>query len=160
MNYHKIDFCNMNNGDGLRVVVWLSGCDHHCKGCFNPETWAADSGSLFGMAQIKKITDYLQEDWCSGITLTGGDPLFPANRDEILDLCKMLKKYYPNKTIWLYTGYLIEDLLKEEKTKQILDYIDVLCDGQFVEEQKSPDKHWVGSENQRVINLVEMRKDK
>lgn len=149
MNYIKIDTCNMNNGDGLRCVVWLSGCNHHCKNCFNPETWDENCGDEFGEIQQNVIYETLQQDWCSGITFTGGDPLFPKNIEQLLQLCKNIKKKFPKKTIWVYTGYSYDDV-------SLLDgfnNIDVLVDGEFVEELKSPLAKWVGSYNQRVIDV-------
>lgn len=149
MNYIKIDTCNMNNGDGLRCVVWLSGCNHHCKNCFNPETWDENYGDEFGEIQQNIIYETLQQDWCSGITFTGGDPLFPKNIEQLLQLCKNIKKKFPKKTIWVYTGYSYDDV-------SLLDgfnNIDVLVDGEFVEELKSPLAKWVGSYNQRVIDV-------
>lgn len=153
MNYHKIDICNMDNGDGLRVVLWVSGCSHYCKGCFNPQTWDINSGDLFGDEQVDLITYALSQDWCTGLTLTGGDPMFPQNRELIYHLCIDLKNKYPTKTIWLYTGYTLEELnlLNDTTVNGILKNIDVLVDGQFIENCKSPDKHWVGSSNQRVL---------
>lgn len=157
MNYHKIDNCNMNNGAGIRVVLWVSGCSHHCPGCFNAQTWDEYSGDQFGPEQLAMIKDALKEDWCSGITLSGGDPLFWTNRKDIKLLCKELKEEFPTKTIWLYTGYVYEELIKmatiDTNVSVILKTIDVLCDGRFIEERKSPDKHWVGSDNQRVIDM-------
>lgn len=153
MNYQKIDFCNMNNGDGLRVVIWVSGCNHHCKGCFNPETWDCECGLPLGVEEINKILHYLRQNWCSGITLTGGDPLFSQNRNDVLALCYILKQNYPEKTIWLYTGYTLDQIKENNDMSKILRFVDVLCDGPFIEEQKSPDKPWVGSENQQVIYL-------
>lgn len=155
MNYHKIDICNMDNGDGLRVVLWVSGCNHYCPGCFNAETWDVCGGDPFGQEQIELIEYALSQDWCSGLTLTGGDCLFPQNRQCICKLCTNLKLKYPNKTIWLYTGYTYEELLEsdDQMVKCILNDIDVLVDGPFIEDLKSPDEHWVGSSNQKIITL-------
>ena len=148
MNYFKIDNCNMNNGDGLRCVVWVSGCTHHCKGCFNPETWDSKNGAQWGEEQTNFVLETLKQDWCSGITFTGGDPLFHTNIETIQKLCILIKNKFPQKTIWVYTGNRFEDI-----PKVFLQYIDVIADGTFEEHLKSPDKHWVGSSNQRVIDV-------
>lgn len=137
----------MNNGDGLRVVVWISGCNHYCSGCFNPETWDVCGGDEFGDAQLGMIYEALSQDWCSGLTLTGGDPLFPQNREDVLDLCKKIKDDFPNKTIWLYTGFTYEEISNEE----ILNYVDVLVDGPFIKELADPFFHWRGSTNQKIL---------
>ena len=152
MNYLKIDTCNMNNGDGLRCVVWVSGCEHECKNCFNPETWNKDNGDEFTGTQWELICNVLQQDWCSGITFTGGDPFHPCNFEEIFELCTGLKEKFPTKTIWVYTGYSL-DGYKLKLSHKIFEYIDVLVDGEYVDNLKSPFKHWVGSSNQRVIDI-------
>lgn len=139
----------MNNGDGLRCVVWLSGCEHHCKGCFNPETWDKNNGDNFGHKQLMTIYDALSQPWCSGITFTGGDPLHPCNIKNVIALCQDIKAQFPTKNIWLYTGYLFEQVRYDIKNAGI----DVLIDGEFQVENKSPFAHWVGSSNQRVIDV-------
>lgn len=149
MNYQKIDKCNMNNGSGLRVVVWLSGCNHYCNGCFNPETWDSNHGDLFSEEQLNVICDALKEDWCQGLTLTGGDPMYEYNVKDVLTLCKHIKKHFPDKNIWLYTGNTWDEI----KDSELMGYIDVLVDGEYQIENNSPDKHWVGSTNQRVIDV-------
>lgn len=161
MNYHKIDICNMDNGDGLRVCLWVAGCNHCCKGCFNQQTWDVRSGDLFEFPQIKLIKYALSQDWCEGLTLTGGDPLFPQNREQISNICESLKSEFPTKTIWLYTGFIYNELVKNDDIhiNAILKNIDILVDGSYIEELKSPDKHWVGSSNQRVINVQESLKE-
>ena len=161
MNYHKIDICNMDNGNGLRCVIWVSGCSHCCKGCFNRQTWNVNSGDLFDDKQIEMIEYALSQDWCFGITITGGDPLFEQNRASICSLCKNIKAKFPDKTIWVYTGYTYEELLdmKDTTINDIIKYIDILVDGVFIEELKSPNKHWVGSSNQRVISIKESIKE-
>lgn len=155
MNYHKIDICNMDNGDGLRVCLWVAGCNHRCKGCFNQQTWDMHSGDLFEFPQIELIKYALSQDWCEGLTLTGGDPLFPPNREQISNMCESLKSEFPTKTIWLYTGFTYDELVKNDDAhiNIIFKNIDILVDGSYVEKLKSPDKHWVGSKNQRVIDV-------
>lgn len=148
MNYLKIDNCNMNNGSGLRIVVWVSGCDHHCHNCFNPETWDADAGDPITPIIANYILEGLSHDWCSGITFTGGDPLYSFNYLTTIQLCKEIKEKYPDKSIWVYTGGNYDDFDKND-----LQYIDVLVDGEYIDCLKTPDKHWAGSNNQRVIDV-------
>lgn len=159
MNYHKIDNCNMNNGDGVRVVLWVSGCSHHCRDCFNEQTWKQDSGELFTDNQLSFILDSLQKDWCTGLTLSGGDPLFENNLTKIYEICGIIKKKYPQKTIWIYSGYTYEEAIKNPLRKKILEYCDVMVDGRFISELKSPDKQWVGSSNQRIIDIPQTLKE-
>lgn len=149
MRYHNITHDDMLNGDGLRVVLWVSGCNHHCKGCQNPETWNPKVGLEFTEKEEKEIFDQLDQDYISGITLSGGDPLFPDNREPIKELCLKIKKKYPTKNIWLYTGYLYEDV--KEFTDTFLGDGDVVVDGKY--ERELPKADWVGSNNQRVIRL-------
>lgn len=155
MNYHNIDPCNMLNGVGIRVVLWVSGCDKDCPGCFNKETHDKFSGIKFDYDALKEIMYDLDDDYVDGITITGGDPLFKDNRDVILGLVKYIKEHMPEKTIWMYTGFLYEEV----KDLEILDYVDVLCDGPYIYYLNSPKKHWVGSENQRVIDINRTRKE-
>ena len=157
MNYHDIKKVNMLNGDGLRVVLWVSGCNHYCKNCFNPETWDANSGLLFDENAMQEIREELSKGYCAGITFSGGDPLYPRNRKKIKEIISEIKKDYPDKNMWLYTGYKYEDLLEESKDdiylKYIINNIDILIDGEFEKDKLSPDKHWVGSSNQRIIDM-------
>lgn len=147
MRYHNITKDDMLNGDGLRVVLWVSGCKHHCKGCQNPLTWNPNHGLEFDDKAEDEILLELGKDYVSGLTLSGGDPLYPTNRPQILDLVKKVKFLYPEKTIWLYTGYEYEDIADLE----ILQYIDVLVDGKY--DKNLPPADWRGSNNQRVIRL-------
>lgn len=151
MRYHNISKDDILNGNGLRVVLWVSGCSHGCKGCQNPVTWNPDDGILFDDAAKKEIFEQLDKDYIDGVTFSGGDPLHYRNRYEVFELCKEIRQKYPSKTIWLYTGYLYEQI----KDWNILKYVDVLCDGEFVEELKDSKLHWVGSSNQRVMELRE-----
>lgn len=153
MNYHKIITDDQLNGDGLRVVLFVSGCDHHCKGCQNPQTWDQNSGQEFTNKEKEKILQMLSEDYISGITLSGGDPLHPNNIDCICDIVRSIRKKYNNsKDIWLYTGYKYEDILPFLKDK-LLKNIDVLVDGEFIEELADKKYKWAGSTNQRVIDV-------
>lgn len=149
MNYHNITKDDMLNGEGLRVVLWVSGCSHHCKNCQNPITWDPDDGLPFDEAAKAELFAELEKPYISGITLSGGDPLYCGNRGAIGELVKEIKTKFPKKNIWLYTGYTweaISDLL-------FLPYIDVLIDGKFVESLKDTKLHWRGSSNQRIIDV-------
>lgn len=151
MRYHDITKDDMKNGDGLRVVLWLSGCGHRCPGCQNPVTWNPEDGLLFGGAAKREIEDQLEKLYISGITFSGGDPLFPGNAEEVTWYCRELKERFPQKTIWLYTGEAWEDI----RDREIMQYIDVLVDGRFEMEKQDNKLHWRGSSNQRVIAVQE-----
>ena len=149
MNYHNITKTDMLNGDGLRVVLWVSGCDHACKGCQNPQTWSVHSGIPFDEDAKKELFEELSKDYVSGITFSGGDPFHTSNRNEVLELIKEIKVKFPNKTIWVYTGYTWEHI----KDLAIMKYIDVLVDGRFVEELADVNYPYAGSTNQKVIDV-------
>lgn len=152
MNYHNITKDDMKNGDGLRVVLWLAGCSHHCPNCQNPVTWDPDDGILFDKNAKKELLDIVSQDYISGITFSGGDPLFESNREEVYDLIEYIKSVYPNKTVWLYTGYTFSDLRKFVPIG-ILNKIDVIVDGPYIEKFRDTTLKWRGSSNQRVINV-------
>lgn len=154
MRYHNITKDDMLNGDGLRVVLWVAGCEHHCTGCQNPVTWDPEGGLEMTTSELMEIAEQLSKDYISGITFSGGDPLHPANRDEIHQIAKWCKIKYPTKTIWCYTGYLFEKV----KKLQVMQYIDVLVDGRFVQELADVKYKWAGSTNQRVIDVQETLK--
>ena len=156
MRYHDITKDDMKNGDGLRAVLWVSGCEHACPGCQNPITWDPDDGLIFDEKAKEELFDILSKDYISGLTLSGGDPLFPGNRSDILKLLKEVKESFPEKTVWCYTGYTYEDIKDLEHMK----YIDVLVDGRFIESLKDNKYEWAGSTNQRVIRLNEMTKER
>lgn len=147
-NVAKIKKYCIANGDGLRTAVFFSGCDHHCKGCFNRELWNYDYGKPFDMEEILSTID----EHTSGISLLGGDPLCGDNAITSILLCKEFKKRFPDKTIWLWTGYLYE-YIQTSPFKEILDYIDVLIDGPFEEDKYEFGLKWRGSTNQRIIKL-------
>ncbi len=149
MRYHNITKDDMLNGDGLRVVLWVAGCDHGCRGCQNPITWDPNGGLEFDEAAEQEIFDQLEKSYIAGVTFSGGDPLYWGNVHDITALAKKIKEKYPKKTIWLYTGSLWENLQKME----ILKYLDVLVDGEFVEAKKDVSLQWKGSSNQRVIDV-------
>lgn len=143
----------MVNGDGLRTVIWIAGCDRKCPGCFSPYTHDFQAGVEFDDAAKAELVKDLSEDWCAGITWLGGEPLHPVNFPEVLALAKEIHERYPNKTQWLYTGYTYNEIINNTIMSEILNYIDVLCDGPFIQELKDPNLKWVGSSNQNVINI-------
>ena len=149
MRYHNITKDDMLNGDGLRIVLWVSGCSHCCKGCHNPITWDSNAGIPFSDETKEEIKNKLKEDYISGITFSGGDPLYFTNRSEITRFAKEIKENFPDKTIWLYTGFLWEDICEEE----VFRYVDVCVDGPFIAEEKDSLLMWKGSRNQRVIDV-------
>jgi len=155
MRYHDITKDDMKNGDGLRVVLWLSGCEHACQGCHNPVTWDPDDGLIFDEKAKAEVFELLSRDYISGITLSGGDPLFPGNRAEVLDLLKEIREKFPLKTVWCYTGYTYEEI----EALEHLDYIDVLVDGKYIEILKDNQYHWAGSINQRIIDVKRSKKE-
>lgn len=152
MNYHNITKDDMKNGDGLRVVLWVAGCSHHCPNCQNPVTWDPDDGILFDKNARKELLDIISQDYISGITFSGGDPLFESNREEVYELIEYIKSVYPNKTVWLYTGYTFNDL-KKFVPIGVLNKIDVIVDGPYIEKFRDTTLKWRGSSNQRVINV-------
>lgn len=152
MNYHNITTDDMKNGDGLRVVLWVAGCSHHCKNCHNPVTWDPNGGIPFTDDTFKELIDDLDHDYISGLTLSGGDPLYPDNLYVVSQVVR-LKHAFPDKTIWIYTGYVWEDLIQDKKILDILKLTDVLVDGEYVEALKDPKYEWAGSTNQRVIDV-------
>jgi len=163
VRYHNITHADMLNGEGLRVVLWVSGCSHHCKACQNPITWNPDDGLIFDEEAKKEIFNDLEEDWCSGITLSGGDPLYIGNRKEIAKLVSEIKKKYPDKTIWSYTGYTWDELMNEKEEdkdlNKILKNIDVLLDGKFKLKLADIKLHYVGSSNQNIIDVKKSLKN-
>lgn len=149
MRYHNITKDDMLNGDGLRVVLWVAGCNHCCKECHNPITWDPNGGLEFDEAAKQEIFDELEKDYIHGITFSGGDPLHIANAYDVTKLAEEIREKYPNKSIWLYTGSMWEEV----KHLKIMQYLDVLVDGEFVVAKKDVNLHWVGSSNQRVIDV-------
>ena len=147
MNYGKIKPCDVANGEGVRVSLFVSGCPHHCKGCFNQELWDHDAGERFDCDTIFDIVTLCSKDYIAGLSLLGGEPLDPNNIHQVEVLCSTFKRRFPNKTIWCYTGYRWEAV----KHLEIMKYIDILVDGQFVEGLKDPRLKFRGSSNQRII---------
>ncbi|HCR73632.1 MAG TPA: anaerobic ribonucleoside-triphosphate reductase activating protein, partial [Ruminococcus sp.] len=149
MRFHDISRDNMLNGDGLRAVLWVAGCSHQCKDCHNPITWDINGGVPFDEAAEKELFEALSPSYISGITFSGGDPLHIKNRDEVGRLIEKIHNEMPSKTIWLYTGYLWEEIMQLDFIK----YVDVIVDGEFISELKDNKLHWRGSSNQRVIDV-------
>ena len=159
MNYADIKKIDVANGEGVRVSVFVSGCNHHCKGCFNQCAWDFNYGKKFTEKEEQQIIDYMNHDYISGLSLLGGEPLEPKNQEGLLPLVKKVKEKFPDKNIWCYTGYLFDqELLSEsrarcEVTDELLSYIDVLVDGKFIEELKDLSLKFRGSSNQRIIDV-------
>ena len=152
MNYHDIKHDDMNNGPGLRVTLFVSSCDHYCNGCQNPETWDTKSGIPFDNTAIEEIFEQLDNDYISGITFSGGDPLNENNRVEVCSLIHQIRlKYGKSKSIWIYTGYTWEEIVNT--LTPILLGIDVLIDGMFEKDLADVNYHWAGSTNKRVIDV-------
>lgn len=151
MRYHNITHDDMLNGDGLRVVLWVAGCTHQCEQCQNPITWDIEGGIPFDEAAREEIFAELQKDYISGITFSGGDPLHPENRGEIAALIREIRETFPQKTIWLYTGFVWDEV----KNLPYIADVDVLVDGPFQIDKLDVKLHWRGSSNQRVINVKE-----
>ena len=149
MRYHNITKDDMLNGDGLRVVLWVAGCEHCCKGCQNPLTWDPDGGLPFDDSAKAEIFEQLDQPYIEGITFSGGDPLHCANRDGVKTLAAEIKEKYPEKTIWMYTGDVWENIVNYP----VLKYVDVLVDGEFEQDKKDVTLMWKGSSNQRVIDV-------
>lgn len=161
MNYAEIKNCDIANGPGVRVTLFVSGCSHHCEGCFNEETWDFQYGEPFTQEVADSILEMLAPDYIAGLTLLGGEPLEPGNRKALLPLLRAVKEKYPGKDIWCYTGYLFErDVLEKfcaqwEGMKEFLSYLDVIVDGEFILEQKDISLQFKGSRNQRIIRVQE-----
>ena len=153
MNYAKINPTDIANGTGVRVSLFVSGCRIRCPGCFNPEAQSFTYGQEFTTETIRYILELLAPDHIAGLTVLGGEPLDPKNRMDVQILLMDAKKAYPNKNIWVYTGYLYEDL----KGLSITKYIDVLVDGAFIEAQKDISLKFRGSRNQRLIDVKSSR---
>ncbi|MCC6094281.1 MAG: anaerobic ribonucleoside-triphosphate reductase activating protein [Eubacterium sp.] len=159
MNYANIKECDIANGPGVRVSLFVSGCRHHCKGCFNAVTWDFHYGEPFTERTAQKILDALKPDYIQGFSLLGGEPFEPENQQVLVKLLKQIRKAYPQKDIWCYTGYTYDtDLQKGGRvytgvTDEMLSYIDLIVDGEFVEAQKDVTLLFRGSRNQRLIGL-------
>ena len=159
MNYAKIYRADIANGYGFRVSLFVSGCARNCKGCFNKEAQDPAFGKPFDDKAKQKIFKELEHDWCRGLSLLGGESLskLSDNRKVIIELAKEVKEKFPDKTIFLWSGYLFDEILNNESMKDILKYIDVLIDGPFIEELKDMTLKWRGSSNQHIIDVDKWR---
>lgn len=161
MNYADIKRCDVANGPGVRASVFVSGCTHHCKNCFNQVTWDFNYGQPFTDKEIDLVLSYLAPSYISGLTVLGGEPLEHSNQQGLIPLLKKVRETYPEKTIWCFSGYDFEKdimgrMYKEwTETKEMLSYIDILVDGEFVEELKNLSLRFRGSSNQRIIMVPE-----
>lgn len=161
MNYHNITYPDQNNGPGLRVVIWVSGCSHHCLECQNPQTWDKNSGIIFDNSAKEEIIEQLKNNYISGVTWSGGDPMHKDNVETVLKFTEKIHDLFPEKNIWLYTGYTFEEIMNDTnfKRKQLLDLCDVLVDGEYKKELRDISLHWCGSSNQRVIDVKNTLKE-
>ena len=165
MHFGQILKCDCANGSGIRLTLFVSGCTNHCAGCFQKETWDFDFGHLFTEETEDFIINELKKPFYQGLTLLGGEPFEKSNQEALLSLCLRVKKELKNRDIWAYTGFLYEDLLSNGKrhfevTDRLLNCIDILIDGKFIENLKNIDLNFRGSENQRIIDLNKTRKEK
>ena len=155
MNYASILKCDIANGTGFRVSLFVSGCGRKCPGCFNQQAQDPCFGKEFDKDAKKKIFEELDKDYCRGLSLLGGDPMsrLSDNRKTVIEFCKEVKEKYPNKDIWMWTGYTYEELLADETARDIFTYVDYVVDGPFVEEKKDLALKFCGSSNQRILKL-------
>ncbi|MEG2289608.1 MAG: anaerobic ribonucleoside-triphosphate reductase activating protein [Clostridium sp.] len=155
MKYHNITKCDLLNGEGVRVVLWVSHCEHNCKGCHNPQTHSSNGGIDFNSDAKEELFESLRDENIIGATFSGGDPLSTINREEVLLLSKEIKENFPDKNIWIYTGYLWDDI----KSLRNIKYVDILVDGKYVDTLSFPSPRWCGSSNQRVIDVHKSLKE-
>ena len=159
MNYADIKKIDVANGEGVRVSVFVSGCNHHCKGCFNQCAWDFNYGKEFSEKEEQQIIDYMNHDYISGLSLLGGEPLEPKNQEGLLPLVKKVKEKFPDKNIWCYTGFDFEkDVVgkmakNNETTRELLKYIDVIVDGKFEEDKRDLKLQFRGSSNQKIVDV-------
>ena len=159
MNYGEIKKCDIANGEGVRVALFVSGCRHHCKGCFNSMTWDFNYGKKFTEETEEEILEALKPSYIDGLSLLGGEPFEPENQEVLVKLLRKVKERYPEKNIWCYSGYLFDEELEKESrarceyTDEMLSMLDVLVDGRFEEDKKNITLLFRGSENQRLIDV-------
>lgn len=153
MNYEKIDKCSVSNGAGVRTVLWVSGCDIRCRNCHNQQTWDFNSGIPFTDDTMQELLYDLSKPYIKGLTLSGGHPLDPHNAPKVLEIVKRVKMVFPNKDVWIYSGYVWEDIIKDNTLKEILKCTDVLVDGAYVDELRDISLAFRGSSNQRIIDV-------
>ena len=149
MNYNKIRKMDISNGPGVRVSIFMQGCEFHCKNCFNPETWDFKKGKEFTDKTIERVLELADKEYIQGLSILGGEPMHPKNIDNTLKLVKVFKEKYPEKDIWVWSGFLFDNL----KDKEVLKYINVLVDGQYKDELHDFRLKYRGSSNQRVIDV-------
>lgn len=159
MNYANIKNCDIANGPGVRVSLFVSGCTRHCKNCFNRETWDFQYGEPFTQETIELLLSYLEPHYIRGLTVLGGEPFEPQNQPGVLELLRQVRARYPEKSIWAFTGYTLDGHILAKKlgpwevTRELIGYLDVLVDGPFIEEQKDLSLRFRGSRNQRLIDM-------
>ncbi len=160
MRYGAIKKRDIANGPGVRVVLFVSGCTHHCKGCFQPQTWDFNYGEEYTAETEQELIDALVPDFIDGLTLLGGEPFEPENQKELITLLRRLRKELPQKTVWAFSGYTFEELTGKtesrarcEVTDEMLSLVDVLVDGEFQLDKRNISLQFRGSENQRLIDL-------
>ncbi len=151
MNYAAIKKYDIANGPGVRVSLFVSGCRHHCKGCFNSEAWDFGYGNTFGKNDMNEIIAALNKEYIEGFSVLGGEPFEPENKETVLNILRAVREHFPDKTIWCYSGFLFDEL--KETAGSLLKLIDVLVDGKFIEEKKNLRLKFRGSENQRLIDV-------
>ncbi len=164
MYYGNIKEFAIEDGEGIRTVLFVSGCTHRCRGCFQPETWDFSYGKPYTEETERYILDSLAPDYIEGLTVLGGEPMEPENQETVLSLIRKVKERFPEKNVWIYTGYTLEQLTGEQGSraatvtaKEILSIADVLVDGEFIEEEKDPSLDFRGSRNQRIIDLKKVQ---
>ena len=156
MRYNKIRKMDIADGPGVRVSIFMQGCAFHCKNCFNPETWPFEDGKEFTDETINRVLELCDNENISGLSILGGEPMHPTNIEGTTKLAKAFKEKFPNKTLWAWSGFLFDKWVKD---KEVAKYLDVLVDGQYVDEKRNPTLKWCGSENQRVIDVQKSLKE-
>ena len=156
MKYNIVRKMDISNGPGVRVSVFMQGCEFHCKNCFNPETWSFENGKEFTQGTIDEVLKLCDQDYIKGLSILGGEPMHPKNIDGTTKLAKAFKEKYPNKNLWVWSGFKFDEDLKD---KEVMKYVDVLVDGRYVDEMHNPNLKWRGSTNQRVIDVQKSLKD-
>ena len=147
MRYADITQCDLNNGDGVRISLWTTGCPHHCINCHNEELWEHSTGKIFTEDTLHKLVQLVGDEYVDGLSILGGEPLAPYNIDGVLKVCKVMKEKYPDKDIWLWTGYTLDNFKNRE---ELFKDIDVIVDGKY-EESLPTKKNWRGSDNQKMF---------
>ena len=156
MKYNIVRKMDISNGPGVRVSVFMQGCEFHCKNCFNPETWNFEAGKDFTEGTIDEVLKLCNEDYIKGLSILGGEPMHPKNIEGTTKLAKAFKEKYPDKNLWVWSGFKFDEYLKD---KEVMKYVDVLVDGRYVDEMHNPSLKWRGSTNQRVIDVPKSLKE-